>query len=90
MPNSFNGHQAIIVTATVAPIITSNIKIRDGEWTGMAAAATLTITDLLGRAFNFTAYQAAYPISVGPIGWLTGLAVPTITSGELKLYLDTR
>lgn len=88
MANSFNGHQAIVTTATVAPIITSNVKIRGGEWTGMLAAATMQITDLAGRQFNFVAYQANYPIDVGPLGWLTGLAVPVISSGELKLYLD--
>lgn len=90
MANSFNGHQAIIVTATVAPIATSNVKIRDGVWTNMAASATLQITDLAGRQFNYTAYAANYPIDIGPIGWLTGLAVPIISSGELKIFLDTR
>jgi hypothetical protein len=54
----------------------------------MAAAANLQITDLAGRQFNFTAYQAGFPMDIGPIGWLTGLAVPIISSGELKIYLD--
>jgi hypothetical protein len=88
MANSFNGHQAVIVTPTATPLATSNVKIRGGEWTGMLAAATLQITDLAGKQFNYVAYQANYPIDIGPIGWLTGLSIPVISSGELKLFLD--
>lgn len=88
MANSFNGHQAIITTATTSPLITSNIKIRDGEWTGMTAPASLQITDLTGRQFNYTAYATNYPVNLGPIGWMTGLSVPIIGSGEVKIFLD--
>lgn len=88
MANSFNGHQAIVDTPTTQPIIRSNIKVKGGSWTGMLAAATLTITDLAGRQFTFATPQANYPVDIGPLGWLTGLAVPVISSGQLKLYLD--
>lgn len=88
MANSYNGHQILADTATSTPLTTNWIKVRGGEWTGMGASANLTITDLSGRQFNFTAYQANFPTEIGPLGWIFGIAFPVLGSGQVKLYLD--
>jgi hypothetical protein len=88
MANSINGHQILADTATSVPLISNWIKIRDGLWEGMGATDTLTITDLSGRQFIYKSYAANYPISLGPIGWILGIAFPTLASGQVKIYLD--
>lgn len=89
MANSYNGHQIIADTATATPLTTNWIKIRDGVWEGMAASSTITITDLSGRQFTYTAYAANYPITLGPIGWLFGIAFPVLGGGgRVMLFLD--
>jgi hypothetical protein len=88
MANSWNGHQAIVDTPTTEPIFDSNCKIKGGVWTGMLAAATLVIVDLNGKAFDYSTPEADYPVDIGPLGWLNGFAVPTISSGQLKLFFD--
>lgn len=88
MPNSFNGHQAVVTDPTTEPIFSSNCKVRGGVWTGMLAAATLQIIDLNGREFNYSTPEADYPVDIGPLGWLNGFGVPVISSGELKLFFD--
>lgn len=88
MANSYNGHQILADTATATPIATNWIKVRGGIWEGMLASANMTITDISGRQFTFTAYQANFPIDIGPLGWIYGCAFPVLSSGKVMLYLD--
>ena len=88
MANTINGHQILADTPTSNTLIKSYIKVRGGSWEGMGATDTLTITDLTGRQFIYKAYAANYPIDLGPIGWIYGIAFPTLPSGQVKVYLD--
>jgi hypothetical protein len=85
--NVFYGHQATIDTVQTSPLIESNIKIRGGVWSGATAGDTLTIVDLAGKTFTFTA-PVDTELQIGPLGWIRGLTIPVIDSGVLNLYLD--
>lgn len=87
MPNRVWGHQAIFTGPQTTALITSQIKVRGGVWSGMAAAAVLTIVDLAGKTFQFTA-PTGDDINIGPLGWIRGLTVPLMPGGTLNLYLD--
>jgi hypothetical protein len=89
MANRLWGHQAIFTTIQTTPLnnVTSNIKVRGGVWSGQAVGNTLTIVDLAGKTFTFVA-PSGDDINIGPLGWIRGITVPTMTTGTLNLYLD--
>ena len=81
----------IIPSATnpQTPFGTVNVKIKGGMWTGMSAGAqTFTITDVAGRVYTYTSYQADYPVQIPELGWLSGpLTFGGTFTGEIDLYL---
>lgn len=87
MANVFYGHQATFTGPQTVALIKSNIKIRGGVWSGMAPADVMSIVDLAGKTFVFTA-PTGDDVIIGPLGWIRGLTVPLLPSGNLNLYLD--
>lgn len=87
MSNVFYGHQATFTGPQTTFMVLSNIKIRGGVWSGMTAGQSMSIVDLAGKTFVFTA-PSGDDVIIGPLGWIRGLSVPTLPSGNLNLYLD--
>ena len=89
MANFLYGHQAVFTTTQANPIANfrSNLKVRGGVWSGMAAADTLTIVDLDCKSFTYVA-PTGDDVTIGPLGWLRGITIPVIDGGTLNLYLD--
>lgn len=87
MANAFYGHQATFTGPQTTPMVKSNLKIRGGVWSGMAAAASMSIVDLAGKTFVFVA-PTGDDVIIGPLGWIRGITVPTLPGGTLNLYFD--
>jgi hypothetical protein len=92
MANDFTGRIWKITTGGSTPVGAWNVKIKGGIWTGMSASGqTFTITDIAGRTYTVTSYNADYPIQLLEMGWLSGpLLFGGTFTGEVDLYLMTK
>lgn len=78
-----------IDTAGAGVIYAFPIKIENIIWADYAASATLTVTDLNGKQIVKATAPAAVgqSWSFGKIGWVRGLIVSVLSSGELTIAI---
>jgi hypothetical protein len=88
MANDISANPWKIDTASATPVYSFPVKIENIIWANEAAAATLLIQDINGKdIIRATATTGISEQSFGKIGWVRGLVVPTLSSGEITIAI---
>jgi hypothetical protein len=91
MANDYSGRIWKITGAGTTPFGTANVKFKGGTWTGAVAAQTFIITDVAGRAFQWTFPADGSAVNFQELGWMSGpLTFSGTFTGEVNLYLGTK
>lgn len=90
MANALAGNPAVIDTAGAAVLFQTNLQIIQFEFIDYALDTDqVTVQDRFGRLL-WRANGAAdlSPVRSGKIGYVTGLAVPTLSAGKLFIWFE--
>ena len=88
MANDISANPWKIDTASASTIYAGPVKIDNVIWANQAVAATLLVQDVNGKdIIRATATSGITDQHFGKIGWVRGLVVPTLSSGELTIAI---
>lgn len=93
MANDVTGNPWVLDTPGAGLVWTGNVKIANAELAGYAADADNAILkDAAGRVVAvLNGSVDLQTVRTGKIAWVNGgLAIPTLTSGKVYVYLDTK
>ena len=86
MANDISGNPWYI--DSTGTLIQQRFKFEGGTWNGAAAAATLELTDNVGRVvFKAVFPNDLVPVAIPKMGWINGLICTTISGGNVSLFV---
>jgi hypothetical protein len=89
MANNITGNPWFI--NAVGTLITQRFKLDGGIWNSAAAGARLQLTDLSGRIILDALFPTdLQPVVVPKIGWVNGVIVTIIGSGNVTIYVGNK
>ena len=89
MANNISANPWTVDTASTALVWAGRIYIKELIWNKATAGTALVIKDQNGNVIIDTVANAADPMfAFGTLGWVNGMAVTTLASGTLSVFIN--